>query len=71
MKKQEAKAIAVKLLAENGYKFKGDIITAPDADSPLDAISIQDQLSDIVFDDSFTFHLQYVGNHLKLVQADI
>lgn len=54
----------INILTENGYEIKGNKVIAPDADSPLDAISIQDQLSDN------GYRLQYVGDTLKLVDCE-
>ena len=71
MKRSEAKQIVTKLLTDAGYQISGDNITAPEAQSPLDAISIQDQLSDIVFEGDNVFQLQYVGDRLSLVEVEI
>lgn len=56
---------AIKLLMDNGYIIKGSSIIAPDCDSPLDAISIQDQLSDI------GYRLEYIGDKLKIVEVEV
>jgi hypothetical protein len=62
MKTNEAK----EFLISRGYIFKGNKITAPDAEHPLDAISIQDEL-----EDNFGMQLRYEGDILKLVKTDI
>lgn len=61
MKKQQAKDF----LIAKGYVFKGSKITAPDAEHPLDAISIQDEL-----EDNFGCRLQYIGDTLKLIDCE-
>ncbi len=61
----KAKQAAIDFLTSKGYIFKGQNITAPDADSPLDAISIQNELEDVT---NCEFTLQYVGDNLRLVK---
>ena len=56
---------AIKLLIENGYQVNGTTVTAPECDSPLDAISIQGQLEDL------GYRLEYIGDKLKLIEIEI
>lgn len=73
MEMYEAIEKATLLLRENGYKFNGSNIIAPEAKGPLDAISIQHQLSDITYyrGQERTLQLKYIGDNLKLVEAEI
>lgn len=74
MKKNEALTKAKALLTSSGYKLIGGSIIAPDADGPLDAISIQAELSDIVYsenDSEFIFRLEHIGDKLKLIEVEL
>ncbi len=74
MKTSEAKGKAHKILTNAGYIFKGESIIAPDTKSPIEAISIQNQLSDITFFENgkeYTFQLRYIGDKLKLVNEEL
>ena len=74
MTKSETKTKAIEMLADSGYTFKGDTLTAPDAQYPLDAISIQNQLSEITYfenGEEYCFQLRYEGGKLKLINEEL
>lgn len=60
----KTKAKCIEFLTSKGYIFNGQNITAPDTNSPLEAISIQDELEEI---SDCKFTLQYIGDNLRLV----
>lgn len=74
MTKQQARIKAMALLIKNGFEPKLKTIEAPETNSPLEAISIQNELDEIVYSENeqdFVFRLQYIGNNLKLVPSEI
>lgn len=66
MKKSEAKQKCIEFLISKGYIFNGNNITPPDAEHPLDAMAIQDEMEEI---SDCNYTLRYVGDNLRIVKV--
>jgi uncharacterized protein with von Willebrand factor type A (vWA) domain len=71
MEKQQVRKAALEVLKKYGFKITKDSIS-DNGVHPLDVIAAQDEIEDLIFEESKVFQLRFTeGNFLTLVEYEI